>query len=161
VRRVQTVPLCLILAAAALVVGISLSPSLAEAVGLDLWKTPEALDAPGPEGKGEDPVEAEIRAVLGRTLAKTDVAREALDGRVTLRAAAARFRDLDADASEAYRRGWRHLLEGASDEERYYRQVLDYAAAAARERSDGPAALDRLRAQFDDALARGDLRLSG
>jgi hypothetical protein len=159
VPQIQKTPLFLALALAVLAVGLAFAPGLAAGVGLDLWKTPGAFDTPGPEAQGEDAIKDQIQAALRRTLAKSEVVGEALEGRRTLLAAAARFRDLDADAPEAYRRGWRHLVEGASDEERYCRQVLDYAVSVEKDRTDDLGALDRLRAQLDDALARGDLRL--
>jgi hypothetical protein len=159
VRELQKTLLCLTLALSALAVGLALSPGLAAAVGLDLWKTPEGFDAAGADARGDDPIDEQIQAAQRRTAAKSEVAGEALEGRWTLLEAAARFRDLDAAAPEGYRRAWRSLVEGATDEERYCRQVLDYSATVARDRSDDPAALDRLRAQLEAALSRGDLRL--
>src|SRR5262249_60561463 len=77
-----------------------------------------------------------VQAALRRTAAKSEVAGAAVEGRLPLFEAAARFRDLDADVSEDYRRGWRFLSEGSSDQERYCRQVLGYAGLAVRGRID-------------------------
>ena len=160
-RQVQTIPLYLAVALATLAVLLALFPSWAAAVGLDLWNVPATVDALGQQTNLNERLDADLQAVLRRTTAKDALAREAAGGRLTLLEAAARFRDLDADLPEDYRRGWRHLAEGASDEERYCRQVIGYATMALRDRSDGPALLDRLKAQLDMALSRGDLRLPG
>jgi hypothetical protein len=140
---------------------LSLFPSWAAAVGLDLWTVPGAVDELGQEANRDEQLDEALQATQRRTVAKAELAQEAAAGRLTLFEAAARFRDLDAGVTEDYRCGWRHLAEGASDEERYCRQVIGYARLALRDRSDGPALLDRLRAQLDEALARGDLRLPG
>jgi hypothetical protein len=124
--------------------------------GLNLTRLVGTL---GEEAERHERLEEQTEAVLRRTGAKTEVAEEVAAGRLGLFAAAARFRDLDADTSADYRQHWRLLVEGATDEERYCRQVLSYAALPLREQGDGPAALDRLRAQLDEALAGGGVRL--
>jgi len=158
-RGAWSLTLCLALALSGLVAALSLFPSWAAAVGLDLWNVPAAVDALEQEAQLDDRLDGEVQAALRRTVAKSQVAGEAVEGRLTLFEAAARFRDLDADATEDYRRAWRATVGGSSDEERYCRQVLGYAELVLRDRSDDPAALGRLKAQLDQALARGDLRL--
>jgi hypothetical protein len=77
----------------------------------------------------------------------------------TLREAAARFRDSDASVPESYRAVWRLTVPGRSDEERYCRQVLTYVGWLVPDRGDEAGVLVRLRAELDEAMARGDLRL--
>jgi hypothetical protein len=159
VRSVQTTALCLTLALGVLVAALSLCPSWSAAVGLDVWNVPATLDTMGREAQLDERLDGEMESVQRRSATKYRVAGDAAEGRLTLLEAAARFRDLDAGASEGYRRGWRHTHEGASDEERYCRQVITYAGLVLHDRSDAAAALGRLQAQLDGALSRGDLRL--
>jgi len=147
-RRVSHGMICLTLTLAALAAALALFPGLAAAVGLDLWNVPATLDAMGEGMEQSRQLDEQVRAAWRRIAAKDEVAREAAEGRLTLFEAAARFRDLDADAPEAYRRGWRCGREGASDEERYCRQVLGRAAVAAHGRPGQAAALRRLEAQL-------------
>ena len=142
------------------------------AAGLRLFPGPAPL-GPGPvyvpvdpEGAGEgtppdDQLERDLRALDRRSFAKIEVARDAIAGRLTLFEAAARFRAVDADAPDRLRRGWRVGLKGGSDEERYCRQVLCYVETLTWGGDGDPAVVARLRAQVDEALARGDLRLPG
>jgi hypothetical protein len=143
-----------------LVLGLlSLRLGWVAAPGLDGWTVPAVFDALGQEAGRDEQLDREERAVQRCTAAKREVAAEAAAGRVTLFEAAARFRDLDADAPETYRRVWRQTFEGATDEERYCHQVLEYVAQIGRERPGDAVALDRLRAQLDGALSRGDIQL--
>jgi hypothetical protein len=80
-------------------------------------------------------------------------------GRLTLLEAAARWRDLDTGMSEGERASWRACTDGATEEERYCRQVLDRTGALAEGMSEGSAAIDRLRRQLEEALATRNLRL--
>jgi hypothetical protein len=126
--------------------------ALVAALWLALWAVTAGQDTD--EQAAED-----LWAVQHRHAAKEAVAEEAAAGRLTLLEAAARFRDLDADLPEEQRRALRLALPAGSDEERSCRQVLYYVEASLRGRPDGPAALGRLKAQLDEALASGDLRL--
>jgi hypothetical protein len=152
-RRVWNVLLCLALVLSVLAVALYLFPGPAARLGLDFWTLPANVGSIGEEGQREGQLGAECQAAWRRNEAKNKVAREAAEGRLTLLEAAARFRDLDADAPEAYRRGWRFLAEGSSDEERYCRQVLGYAERALHGRPGQAAALRRLEAQRDRAWA--------
>jgi len=148
-RGAWSLTLCLALAVLA----------LAAAVGFDFWNVPTAVDTLGQQAQLDERLDGEVQAALRRTAAKAEVAGEAVAGRLTLFEAAARFRDLDADAPQEYRRGWLNLTEGTSDEERYCRQVLGYAALALRGRADAADVLAGFNRQLEEALARGDLRL--
>jgi hypothetical protein len=149
----------LALALAALAAALGLFPGLAAAVGLDLWNVPAALDAIGQAAESNRRIDEEILATQMRMDRREVVTEDVVASRLTLVEAAARFRRVDADASEAYRHGWRHLSEGDSDEERYCRQVLGYAGLALRGRADAADVLAGLNRQLEEALARGDLRL--
>jgi hypothetical protein len=149
-RRILPSALCLTLAAVALVAASRCSDQ-----GLAL-----PPDTPRQQGEPDDRLDEQLQAAQRRTAAKTELAEEVASGRLGLFEAAARFRDLDAGVSEAYRQGWRHLAEGGSDEERYCRQVLSYVALALHNRpGNGGVILDRLGAELDKALAGGALHL--
>jgi hypothetical protein len=158
-RGAWSLTLCLVLAVSVLAAALSLFPSWAAAVGLDLWNVPTAVDTLEQRAQLDERLDGEVQAALRRTAAKAEVAGEAVDGRFALFEAAARFRDLDTDATQEYRRAWLHLTEGSTDEERYCRQVLGYAALAVRGRADAADVLAGFNRQLEEALARGDLRL--
>src|SRR5262249_62267097 len=98
-------------------------------------------------------------AALRRMAVKEEAAEEAAAGRLSLRETAARFRDSDAGVPESYRSAWRITVPGGSEDERYCRQVLLYVGWLVQQGDARAAALDRLQAELDEALARGDLRL--
>jgi hypothetical protein len=157
-RRVYTGALSLVLVASALA-ALPRFPGLAAAVGLDGWDVPTLLDVISREARLAEQLDEHERATWRRMALKDEVAADAIAGRLTLFEAAARFRDLDADAPEAYRGAWRRSMAGDSDPERYCRQVIGYAAAVLQDPTGEAAVLQDLTAQLDQALARGDLRL--
>ena len=148
-RRTLTAAACLTVAAtAAAVLVCRLSGDLADT--LDPFRRSAELDP-----RAADQIPAHLR----RGAAKQRAAEDSLAGRLTLLEAAGRWRDLDAGLSGGERDSWRACAAGATDEERYCRQVLDRAAALAEGRPEGGAAVDRLRRQLDEALAAGNVRL--
>jgi hypothetical protein len=151
--------LCLTLALSALAAVVFFSPGLAAAVGLDLWNVPGALGAMGQAAELDRRLDEELQVAQLHMALKDEVTEDVVAGRLTLVEAAAQFRTLDACAPEEYRRGWVVLARGVPDEERYCRQVVDYAEQALRDRADGPAVLAGLKRQLEEALAHGDLRL--
>jgi hypothetical protein len=150
-RRVGYRLVCLTLALAALAAVFGLFPGLAAAVGLDFWNVPAALDAIGQAAESDRRIDEEILATQMRMDRREEVTEDVVAGRLTLVEAAAWFRRLDADAAEAYRRGWRRVTEGGSDEERYCRQVLNYAELALRGRADAADVLAGLNRQLEEA----------
>jgi hypothetical protein len=158
-HRTRPTCLSLTLGLSSLALTLALVPGLAAAVGLDLWNVPATLNALGEAEEFDRRLDEEVQAVQLRRALKDEAAEDVVAGRLTLVEAAARFRRLDADASEEYRRGWGLLSEGSSDEERYCRQVLGYAGLALRGRADAADVLAGLNRQLEGALARGDLRL--
>jgi hypothetical protein len=161
-RQVGQSLLCVVLAFSALVAVPTLFPGPAGSAGLDFWNVPAVLDSIQQGAQLNERLEEQLQAVHERSAAKDEVAEDVAAGRLTLLEGAARFRDLDASASEGYRRGWRQLVKGASDEERYCRQVLSYLEAVLRDR---PAASAAIRARLETELRRrlehGELRLAG
>jgi hypothetical protein len=152
--------LCVVLAVSALVAGLTLLPCLAGSVGLDFRNVPATLDSLQQEAQLDERLDEQIQATQERSAAKNGVTEDVAAGRLTLLEGAARFRDLDASAPEGYRRAWRQLAKGASDDERYCRQVLGYLAAVLRNRPGGGAAVrGRLEAELRRRLERGELRL--
>jgi hypothetical protein len=152
--------LCVALAVSALAAVLTLFPGQAGSLGLDFWNVPAALDSLQQAVQLDEQLDDQIQAAGERSAAKNEVAEDVAAGRLTLLEGAARFRDLDASAAESYRQGWRRLAQGASDDERYCRQVLGYLAAVLRDRPDGGAAVrGRLEAELQRRLERGELRL--
>ena len=91
---------------------------------------PELLKAPDPSG------EEEVWRALRRCEDKWQVTGALLDGRLTLRQAAARFLDIDAGRS-AKARGWRPPQW--TEEEWVYRQVISYVQVAVEANRRPPA----------------------
>jgi hypothetical protein len=91
---------------------------------------------------------------LNRILeAKQALARDVADGRLRLAEAARRFHDLDAGAPHFNTEAFRRAYPGSSDEERYCREVIGYAAAAVDDEPSRAAAVRlRLEAELDDHL---------
>jgi hypothetical protein len=149
VRQVLTGALCLTLAAlAAAVILVHLFGDL-----------PAALDTLAHGDEVGARIEESTRAVHRKIVAKDQAVEDAFAGRLTLLQAAARHRDLDANLPAGQRNAWRFFYDGATDEERYCRQVLDRAGMLAEGRPEGEAAVARLRGQLDQALADGGVRL--
>jgi hypothetical protein len=155
VRHLTSGIICLGLAASLVAGAMSLVPGQPGDWGLALWD-PRAARA---EAERAERLDEEREATLRRLAAKERTVEETLAGRLTLLRAAARFRDTNAGVTADYRRAWLLTTRGGSDEERYCRQVLRFVEEEVRGRADGAAVLARLRAQLDEARARGDLRL--
>ena len=154
-RYLASGALCVALAVSLVAGALSLIPGGPGDWRLGLPDLRAALD----EAERADRLAEGIEAALRRTAAKHAAAAEVADGRLTLLEAAARFRDTDADVTPEYRKVWRLTMEGGSDEERFCRQVLLFVEQAVWGRADGPALLGRLRAELDEALAGGGVRL--
>jgi hypothetical protein len=116
-------------------------------VNHELIADPWPLAAPDPSS-GE-----EVRRADRRSEAKWQVARDLIDGRLTLRQAGARFRDIDADLpNEA--RSWRSPRY--TEEEWPYRQVISYVDAELKWHRRAPAQavewVTRLEAELREQL---------
>ena len=98
-----------------------------------------------------------VRRADQRSEAKQQVACALIDGRLTLRQAAAQFRDLDADSPDTARR-WRP--SEYTEEEWPYRQVIAYVRAEFEATRRAPAQAEAWVARLEAEL-RGDRQPEG
>jgi hypothetical protein len=83
-----------------------------------------------------------------------------IDGRLTLLEAAARFRDLNLEPPLFCWGGFRACYPSASDDGCHCLEVIGYVRAEQRERPGTAAGIaDRLEAELQEHVRRGDLRL--
>ena len=129
--------------------------------GTDWWAVAGTGDGLDPEARREGPNDDEqLRAIRRRIEAKSRLAREVIDGRLTLLEAAARFRDLDLAPPPFAWDGLRCRYPGASDDELHCREVIFFVRAEQRDRPGTDAAIvARLEAELNERLGRGDLHL--
>jgi hypothetical protein len=125
-RRLGSGFLYLVLALAGLSAFLRAAPTWAGALGLDVWEVPRLLDEIGRDEQARERMDEVDRDAVLRVAAKTALAQEVAAGRLTIAEAAARFRQLDATATEVQQRAWRDVTPGASDEERYRVTVLRF-----------------------------------
>jgi hypothetical protein len=107
----------------------------------------------------EERVQAEIDRSGERTQAKAAAAREFVGGHLTLREAAARFREADVGIPERQLARWREACPGecGTDDDRYCWTVVRYVECEAlHDPEHGPAARQRLAAELPEHL-RGAL----
>jgi hypothetical protein len=127
-------------------------------------------DDPGPRAprQQEIPSEAEIARpepeMLRRIDAKLALTREVIGGRLPLRVAARRFRELDGGMPDSYLDRFRRSVPGRNDTERYCRQALDFVAgelcrmaADEQPQPDHEAILGCLHADLERLRADGSL----
>jgi hypothetical protein len=100
------------------------SAALATCFGLDVRALPSKLEELQVAVRYGEQLEAKRLVTLQRTAAREATAMEAATGRLSLREAADRFRDLDGDLPALTRRMFRMQCPGQSEEERYCRQVI-------------------------------------
>jgi hypothetical protein len=118
---------------------------------LERHREPWPLTAPDPDADGE------IRWAVRRQEAKRQVTCALIDGRLTLRQAAAQFRDIDADLPDKARR-WRP--PEYTEEEWPYRQVISYVDAELAGPRGAPALAQEWVARLEAEL-RGDRQPEG
>jgi hypothetical protein len=99
-----------------------------------------------------DPDAGEIRWAVRRREAKRQVTCALIDGRLTLRQAAAQFRDLDADSPDKARH-WRP--PEYTEEEWPYRQVIAYVRAEFEANRRAPAQAQEWVARLEAELRGG------
>jgi hypothetical protein len=105
----------------------------------------------------EERLQAEVGRAHQRIHAKHAVALEWLAGRLTVREAAARFRELDAGTPERQLAHWRDACpaECATDEERYDWTLARYVGCEVhRHPGQAPAVRQRLAAELPEHLRR-------
>jgi hypothetical protein len=140
----------------------------ASCVTLVVWRGTGLCSAPGADGgteqgppRGLDPDDT-MRSVLRRCVEKDRLAAEVIEGRLSLPAAAARYRALDEEDPAFRWEAFRTFVPGRSDDERHCRQVILYVRAkSARQPDADPALAGRLEAELQDRLARGNVGLPG
>jgi hypothetical protein len=144
-----------LLTAVALVAGASALLRERDRVpGLGAVDSPPLFLTPDEEER-EERVQAEIERSQQRIRAKRAAAQEFIAGRLTLREAAARFREADAGLPESQLARWREASPGAcaTDDDRYCWTVVRYVECEAwHDPQHGPAALQRLVAELPDHL---------
>jgi hypothetical protein len=132
---------------------------------------------PGDHGRGAGGRATPYRAVaealdrlgkLDRERKETDVANRrreevlgaVIEGRCSLPEAAAHFGELNRSMSGFHWENFRRFYPGASDGERYCRQVIRHVACRLEGRPDqGEAVVRRLEAELEECLRRGPVRL--
>jgi hypothetical protein len=125
-RRIWSTLLCLAAALSCLSAFLLLAPSVAHALGLDVWEVPGLLDEISQEVAAQEQMDEAGREAVTRLIAKFAVAEEVVGGHVTVAEAATRFRELDATATERQLQAWRKATPGATDQERYEATVLRF-----------------------------------
>jgi hypothetical protein len=126
-------------------------------------RTPLGLPAAAdPETERGRQLNEQLRTILCRCSEDQRLAREVAAGRLGLVEAAAGYRDLTADDPTFNQEAFRRAFPGGSDEERYCRQVIAFVRETFRKQPGAdPAVVERLEAELQDRLERGDLSLPG
>jgi hypothetical protein len=133
-------------------------PDWAEAAGLDVWKVP-ALQARLDTEERRDADLSERDRTMERVIAaKQQAVDELLAGRLTLLAAAARFRDL-TPADGPSRHYLRLTYPCESDDEAFCRAVIRWAGTTAARQT--PREKDQLTAWLEAELDRARCRSGG
>jgi hypothetical protein len=147
--------------------GILLAAPAACCVALALWPGADTPVAPGPAGAdpparhGDEAVDL-CRQAMQRAVEKQRLAAEVVEGRLSLVAAAARFRDLNAGEPAFNWQALRTTYPDCSDDERHCQEVLSFVRIELQQRPEAARALvERLEAELRDLLGRGDFRLPG
>jgi hypothetical protein len=98
----------------------------------------------------------QLAAVQESMAAKGRVATDLTAGRLTLRAAAFRFRELDRQRPDFNWKAFRHVYPAASDGERQAREVIQAVRAivGVAPWQEGPPVVVRLEAELRECLAR-------
>lgn len=143
----------LVLTPAMLAVGLALTSRVTQAGPRDRLPDPEQL-------RGRD-LERQRQVALRRMQARLQIVEELAAGRMDLLEAAGRFRDLNETLPEFSREVLHRYFPGASEEERYCRQVLAWVDSELTHRDArlASATTGRLERQLEEYLRRGGPRL--
>src|SRR5262249_52100291 len=121
--------LCAVVASGLLAVAASLSPDWFRKAGLDFWSLP-ALHAEIARTRASDAeLEAELFRIEARMKEKEETVLAVIDGRLSLREAAAKFAAVNAQSPSALR-GMLASMPGRTEEERQRRQVIYWVEGA-------------------------------
>jgi hypothetical protein len=100
------------------------------------------------------------RAALNvRMEAKVQIIQDLIAGRLTLLAAAARFRDLNSRPPHFHWGRFRMAYAGATDDEKHCNEVLAAVEACRGGRDSADPLVDRLRRELEQHVREGTLRL--
>lgn len=134
-------------------------PNLTACLGLDLREFLDLQRRLEQEVRRGEHLERQSKTVFQRLEARYRVIETLHAGRIDLREAAARFRDLTPLVSEGYREIFRRVHGGRSDEERWCRQVIQYLRDGRPDHPGHAAQAQQLEAELQDYLDHGLLRL--
>jgi hypothetical protein len=144
--------LCAFAACGLLAGTAALDPPTAASFGVDVWSLPDLERQVQENEQRAAELDRFDAVVRGRLEEKLRLTAGVLDGRVTLRQAAARFTELNA-RQPAMTEQVRSVYPGRTEEESTCRQVLGFAESrVTRERPDQREAFDRLREEFEALL---------
>jgi hypothetical protein len=121
------------LAAFAILLGLLLAgayaarPAILREVGLDVWEWPDAAQVLGSEEQRGDDLDGRMEGARRRQEVRLRISQDLVAGRMPLDEAVRRTADLGGTA-ENFRQMLRRTTPGASDEERLYRHVIDWAS---------------------------------
>jgi hypothetical protein len=128
-----------------------------------VWACVRGTDGgPGPEAAPAPGSDAGLEGIRRRSNEKVRLARELIDGRLTLAEAAARYRELDEQSPDFYWDVFRRTYVGASDEERHCREVIHYIRLEVGDNGRASTKLvSRLEAELHARYASDPLPLPG
>ena len=139
---------------------VACGAALALRPGADPRVVPGSVGGSDPPARSNEEGVDPCRQAMRRATDKRRLAAEAIEGRLSLVDAAARFRDLNAAAPAFNRQAFCTAYPGGSDDERDCRAVLNFVRVELQGRRDAdPALAERLEAELHDLLGRGDFRL--
>ncbi len=157
----KAIPRRLLIAAALglTLAGVSYArPAWTQELGLDFWNVPPLEAQMRRTEQLEAVLSVRSEQALQRIAAKEELVAALLDGRLDLREVAARFKEFNGNRA-AYVITIRRTFSGRDDDERLYRNVINFAEVALRGRADHDEAVRRLNHELDRLLASGDYRL--
>jgi hypothetical protein len=138
---------CVAVAAAAL----AAHPSLARTIGVDVWNVPALKEQVRDAAVVEDRLADEDDEVMRRIAVKEAIIADLIAERVTLSAATARFVEMNSTRPH-YLAALRDSYPGATDGEKYARNVISFAVARVNP-ADRAALSSRLEGELRQALA--------
>jgi hypothetical protein len=121
------------LVCSSLVVGVSVlavHPTWARSIGVDVWNLPTLKEQVRESAAEGDRLSSEDDEVLRRIAIKEGIISDLLTGRSTLAEATDRFTELNAARPE-YVEALRDTYPGATDQEKFARNVISFARARA------------------------------
>jgi hypothetical protein len=148
--------------AGAFVTGVSgvgvAAPDWSADLGLDFWNVPQLNSEIDRMRQHSEELDQQTRSTMRRLAAKADVMDELHRGELTLREAAARFRNLNT-GNPIFAEQARLNRPACSDDECQYWNVIDSARCGGNRYVDRDQFVSRLTAEFQGLQRRGETRL--